>query len=165
MKKHILQAFIIATLITTASGWAMGWISARIYFSDRIENGYTKTTSKTSESMLSLINVERNAAGIPSITSNDGLARAAKAKACDMKEKAYFDHKDPSGEMGWHFIDEQRVDWQHAGENLAKGTTDPEVVMKSLMNSPTHKANIMDKKWSQVGYASCGEYTVQFYTD
>lgn len=163
MKNKALYTCGVLILATTM--WATGWISARVYFSDRIENGSMQTTSEETESMIVLINRERRAAGLPTITLSQELVRAAKYKACDMKERNYFDHADPDGNKGWYLIDEQGLSWNHAGENLAKGNTSPENVMKNLMKSPTHKANILGTKFNQVGYATCGEYTAQFFTD
>lgn len=159
---RLLGALFIASLLSVVM-WSVGWISARVYFADKIEKTPSVIQAPPQESIFVLVNKERRAAGLDNLYLDEKLINAARAKSCDMRSRGYFDHADPDGVKGWHFVDEQGVEWTDIGENLAKGNTDPAVLVQNWMESPAHRKNILDKKFWYTGYASCGEYTAQFF--
>ena len=114
-------------------------------------------------SMLQLINVERVKDGDQPLTVNQDLVESATAKACDMRDKEYFDHKDPQGNAPWHFFKEAGYIYEVAGENLAIGYDNPVEAMNALMNSPKHRDNILGDDYTEVGIGYCGDYTVQHF--
>lgn len=125
------------------------------------------------DTLLSLTNKVRESQGVMSLTINEDLNRAAKAKAIDMMEKDYWDHFRPQDHKApWDFIKENGYSYKIAGENLAKGYVTPQGITKAWVNSPTHNANLISKKYKEVGFASIeftnesGEtmlYTVQMF--
>jgi hypothetical protein len=81
------------------------------------------------------------------------LNAAAAAKAQNMFEENYWAHYSPSGKDPWGFIQGAGYKFSYAGENLARNfETSPEVV-DAWMASPTHKANIINTHYTQVGMA------------
>lgn len=82
---------------------------------------------------------------------NSALQRAAQNKAEDMVEKEYFSHMTPSGKTPWQWIDEMGYEYSSAGENLAVNFDTSEGVVDGWMNSESHKRNIMNEKFTDVG--------------
>lgn len=109
----------------------------------------------TQEDFLALTNSERARAGLPALVLQDQLSRAARAKALDMITKGYWDHFRPGDNKApWAFIREAGYDYRSAGENLARGYQTPQGVTLAWMNSPSHRANILSHKYTEVGFAS-----------
>lgn len=105
----------------------------------------------TSSTVISLANAARQQEGLSTLTSNSVLASAAQAKANDMLAKQYFSHNTPSGETPWSFIKAAGYSYVTAGENLAIDFTEAESVQTAWMNSPGHRANIMNKSFQEIG--------------
>jgi uncharacterized protein YkwD len=108
--------------------------------------------------VLCLHNQTRAAQGLPLLRENAKLDKAALGHSSDMVAAGYFDHTAPGGAtfvdriVGARYV--QRSDGWTLGENLAWGTGDlstPAGVMKSWMNSPGHKANILKRAYRDVG--------------
>jgi hypothetical protein len=159
-KAALSRVFVILLMIGM---WGLGWISVRIF--DSQQPIVPTSAPITTKDMLPFINEERAKQGIAPVVFDERIAKAAEAKACDMNERKYFEHQDPQGRWGWHFLAENKVPYVWAGENIAKNdiTPDTERVMKGFMNSPEHRAILLDSKYTSVGYASCGVYTVQYF--
>lgn len=102
------------------------------------------------ERMIGLINRERTAAGLPVLEADMRIVATAREKARDMTENHYFDHRSP--ELGSPFdqIKAAGIQYGYAGENLADAAT-PERAHKALMNSPTHRANILFDQYTHIG--------------
>ncbi len=87
------------------------------------------------------------------------LDQAAQLKADDMAKNHYFAHNSPTGVTPWHWFDEVSYQYSHAGENLAVHFTDSNEVVKAWMNSPTHRANIVNGSYTEIGVGTAeGEY-------
>jgi hypothetical protein len=103
--------------------------------------------------VLELINKERTEENVPSLAINPILSQSALNKANDMLAKNYFDHFSPDGKKPWDFIDRNQYEYLFVGENLAMNFTSAESVNTALMNSPSHKKNIMNSRYNEVGLA------------
>ncbi len=104
--------------------------------------------------LLSLVNKERQERGLSALTLNLQLSDAARRKAADMYSKNYWAHFAPDGSTSpWAFIKAAGYSYIYAGENLAKGFTDPSSVVSAWMNSQTHRDNILNGKYNDVGFA------------
>lgn len=110
-------------------------------------------TDIVSEKVLEETNHERILNGLSPLRENPMLSAAAQAKAQDMFEKGYWAHFGPNGETPWQFILAQGYEYEYAGENLAKSFLDSKSVVVAWMNSPTHRDNILNNHYSDVGYA------------
>lgn len=106
-----------------------------------------------SNSIISQTNNQRASQGLSSLEANGILARAAQAKAQDMFAKQYWAHVSPQGKQPWSFIAEAGYEYAVAGENLARDFQTSEEVVTAWMASPTHKANILHKRYTQIGVA------------
>lgn len=107
----------------------------------------------TSSTIISLTNQSRTGAKLAALKENSQLAQAAQRKAKDMLARNYFAHTTPDGKRFWTWIDGAGYNYTLAGENLAIDFTTPESAHDALMASPTHKANIMNSRYKEVGVA------------
>ena len=114
-------------------------------------------------SMYSLINSRRKTANLPALTINSKLEKSAKTKACDIRDKKYWSHVDPQGRSAWYLFLKYGYEYLQAGENLARDFKNDKEAMLALMASPTHKANILDPEFQDVGVGYCGAIIVQHY--
>ncbi|MEK7612857.1 MAG: CAP domain-containing protein [Patescibacteria group bacterium] len=121
--------------------------------------------------LISLTNDERAHNNLHAVIENPLLDAAAQAKAEDMAAKGYFSHNGPDGMLPWQWIRGVGYAYQTAGENLAVRFTDSSEVVRAWMESPTHRANIVKEKYTEIGIGVAvgifeGEratYVVQFF--
>jgi hypothetical protein len=94
------------------------------------------------------------------LTLNPELASAAQSKANDMVARNYWSHDTPDGKTPWSFISAAGYDYEIAGENLAYGFSNAGTTINGWMNSPEHRANILDNGYQNVGFgiASSQDY-------
>ncbi len=107
----------------------------------------------TSSTIVSLTNASRTEAKVPTLRENPLLSLAAQRKAKDMLARDYFAHTTPDGKRFWTWIDGTGYNYSLAGENLAVDFTTPEAAHTALMASPTHRENIMNKRYKEIGVA------------
>lgn len=120
------------------------------------ESGYVKVETKPDiYGLWVATNNERTATGLRPLRLDTRLNDSATAKCSDMDAKNYWDHKDPAGVMSWHFIKEHYGYYSTAGENLALNLNTDEAVTSKWMASPEHRKNILDSRFTDVGYAVC----------
>jgi uncharacterized protein YkwD len=100
-------------------------------------------------------NSQRVKSGLRLLTLNPRLDQSAQAKCADMVGKDYWSHNDPSGKPPWHFITSAGVPRLHLGENLGTGFDNAATVINAWMLSPEHKANILDPRFTDVGFGVC----------
>lgn len=125
-------------------------------------------TNMSISGLLQETNEERVAGGLGNLTLNSKLNNAAQAKANDMASRDYWSHNTPEGDAPWVFISNADYDYKTAGENLAYGFDSSTEAVIGWMNSPGHKANIMNTGYTEVGfgiadapsYQGTGEQTI-----
>ncbi len=104
--------------------------------------------------LVELANKDRVQYDLPGLKVNPLLVEAAEAKAQDMAAKGYFAHTSPEGLEPWHWFNVAGYNYRYAGENLAINFSESDDVNFAWMNSPTHRANILNEKFTEVGIAS-----------
>lgn len=93
------------------------------------------------------------------LTVDPTLTAAAQLKADHMAEHGYFAHVSPDGITPWHWFLEAGYQFIAAGENLAVNFSDSEDVVDAWMESPGHRANILNGDFTEIGIATArGEY-------
>ena len=114
--------------------------------------------------VVRLVNIERKKAGLSELKHNWELSRVARYKSEDMRDKGYFSHTSPTYGSPFQMMKSFGISYRTAGENIAKGQTTPAAVVKGWMNSPGHRANILNSSFTEigVGYAS-GNYWTQMF--
>lgn len=104
--------------------------------------------------LVDLANVDRSASGLGGLSINPTLVRVAQAKADDMATKEYFAHVSPDGVDSWYWFRQNGYTFLYAGENLAVDFSDSVDVEMAWMNSPTHRANILNGRFTEIGIAT-----------
>jgi uncharacterized protein YkwD len=104
-----------------------------------------------------LVNQERAKAKLKALTVNDDLYDSALAKCEDMKKNNYYTHTSPKGTDFNVFIKQHVPKVKLTGENLGAGYTDVNTLVKDWMQSPKHKENILNPKFTAEAIASCGK--------
>lgn len=107
----------------------------------------------TSKKMVELTNKSRTEAGLESLTTNDKLEQAAKAKADDMFYKQYFEHTSPEGLTPWYWFNVVGYEYVFAAENLAIDFITAEGAHSALMKSTGHRENILGASYKEIGIA------------
>ena len=110
-------------------------------------------TDISREDIVSLTNKERIDHGCPPLKLSSELCQAAEAKAHDMFTKGYWAHNAPDGTEPWDFIDEVGYVYLSAGENLAKDFNHSASVVKAWMDSPSHRENLLNPNFTEIGVA------------
>ncbi len=100
--------------------------------------------------MINIINQERIAAGVNPVKLDLRLASVGRAKANDMKANNYFSHTSPTYGSPWAMMQQAGITVRWAGENIS-GNKSVAGSMASLMQSPGHRANILDPRFTHVG--------------
>ncbi|MBX4187022.1 MAG: CAP domain-containing protein [Candidatus Doudnabacteria bacterium] len=105
--------------------------------------------------VMNKINAQRSARFIPTLNTNSKLITAASGKARDMLSRSYFSHIDPDGHYVWPRIEAAGYKpYITLGENLAMDFSTADGMVDAWMNSPTHRANIVNSKFVDQGLAS-----------
>lgn len=105
------------------------------------------------EDVVSLINHSREALNLNRLQENLSLQKAAERKAEDIFEKQYFSHITPEGRQPWYFLELAEYRYNAAGENLAKSFITAETAHGAFMSSHSHRANILNPLYTEVGVA------------
>lgn len=113
---------------------------------------------KNPESFLTRIgviqwtNFNRQKNGLPPLKENRGLNASAEAKIEDMFKNQYFAHDSPSGVGAGDLAKRSGYGFILIGENLALGDfKNDEALVEGWMNSPGHRANILNKNYTEIG--------------
>ena len=100
--------------------------------------------------MLDMVNSERAKAGLQPLKENILVRNVARSQSRDMLIRGYFSHNSPTGQGLKERLTLANVNFVAAAENIALAPT-VDLAQIGLMNSPKHKANILDPTFTQVG--------------
>ncbi|MEU1575769.1 CAP domain-containing protein [Streptomyces collinus] len=106
--------------------------------------------SAAAAQVLSLVNEERAKVGCSPVAANSALAGLAQSYSEDMDARGFFDHTDPDGRTPWDRAEKAGIS-NLGGENIARGQADAAAVMDAWMNSPGHRANILNCDFKTLG--------------
>lgn len=101
--------------------------------------------------VIRLTNAQREANGLSALSENSSLSGAALAKGNDMLAKGYWAHFAPDGTSPWSFFLKFGYRYKYAGENLARDFQDAGSAVAAWMNSPSHKENILNPNYREIG--------------
>ncbi|MGW7070344.1 CAP domain-containing protein [Streptomyces sp. NPDC054855] len=100
--------------------------------------------------VLTLVNQERAKVGCSPVSGDAALASLAGDFSSDMAERDFFDHTDPDGATPWDRAEKAGIS-DLGGENIARGQANAQSVMDAWMNSPGHRANILNCDYKTLG--------------
>jgi uncharacterized protein YkwD len=145
MRLHgITAVLVIAALMQVGYGFMT---SGRLQVLGRV-------SSVNVSDLLTDTNKAREDQSLPDLTLNDQLDKAAFLKAKDMFANNYWAHVSPSGVTPWKWLGDVGYNYDVAGENLAKNYPTGQATVDAWMASPTHRANILNPKYQDVGFAA-----------
>ncbi len=105
--------------------------------------------------IFTIVNRERATVGLPPLSYNKRLSAIAEIKAVDMINKQYFAHVAPDGTDIAALAERYGYLYLNLGENLAMGDfVSSAEVMDGWMHSPGHRANILNKNYTEVGISA-----------
>ncbi len=144
IRRHGLVAILVAVLLMqTFYNFAVGG-----HFSVL---GRSTTTSISG--LLTDTNQAREKNSLAPLKLNKKLDQAAYDKAEDMFKYNYWAHVSPSGVQPWSWLNKVQYNYDKAGENLAKNYPTSEATVQAWLASPTHRANVLNKSYTDVGFA------------
>lgn len=141
-KPLLLMALILILLKVTVAGYLFIVYQEEAKMAENINNR-----------LLELINRDRQSDGQAALSLNAALTRSALMKADSMVKDGYFAHTSPDGRHPWDFIDRAEYPYAFVGENLAMNFVDADDVHIALMASPSHKKNILNERYADIGLA------------
>jgi hypothetical protein len=103
--------------------------------------------------VIDLVNESRQKNGVATLDENKILDQIAADKLEDMVSNNYFAHTSPRGINPWFWYEKNNYDYKYAGENLAINFIRVEDQHEAWMKSPTHKKNILNSNYKEVGIA------------
>ncbi len=138
--------------LANAVGIDVNWDSGTntIYLGEVSSGDKNNDTASYEEEVLRLVNIERSKQGLAPLKTDAKLSEAAQVRATEIV--TLFEHKRPDGTSPYTTLD--GISYAYAGENIASGYPTPAAVVEGWMNSPGHKANILNKNYTHLGTGS-----------
>lgn len=117
------------------------------------------------QSLLILINDKRLDLELPALITTTVLMQVAEAHSQDMAANNYLAHASLTGLHGDDRLTEAGYDFSYWGEAIAGGSTTPAVALDGWLNSPPHKAVLLDGRYQEIGlgFAYGGETEYGYY--
>ena len=161
--KKIVFAALAAAALTGAAGAVH--LDRPVQGSSSVSAGL-QSSSAASE-VVRLTNSARSQNGYAALVEDGALSDAAAVRAREIARS--FSHTRPSGASFSSALSESGVSYLRAGENIASGQKSASEVVNAWMNSPGHRANILNSSYSRIGSASVNIdgtlYWVQLFAD
>lgn len=101
----------------------------------------TSSSQAAAKAAFDIVNAKRQEAGLGTLTWDNGLEKASAVRAVEASQS--FSHTRPDGSDWWTVNSNLMY-----GENLAMGYANADAAVAAWLNSPTHKANIMDVEFT-----------------
>lgn len=121
------------------------------------------TCTNDNGALYDMINAARASAGKRTLSPVTELYQSAQWKAGDVYSRGYWSHITPEGETPFATIARFGYSYIHSGENLARGYNCDEQRMAAWLKSPSHRANLLNGTWNDVGIGRVGNVvTVHF---
>ncbi len=146
---HLLRETVLLSILLI-SFFLLGLSFGRYLFLHKTVLG----ESVESAVLIDLTNESRNKYGLKPLLRNEKLQLAASLKGGDMIENKYFAHYSPEGVSPWYWIKKANYDFIYAGENLAINFLTSKDVESAWLNSPTHRDNILNEKYKDIGIST-----------
>jgi uncharacterized protein YkwD len=126
----------------------------------RSRTSTTVELTSLDQGVLQQLNAIRKLHNLAPLTIDPSLNRSASLHSDEMGLKGYFEHNSADGTLFWkriqRFYPSGTYTYWSVGENLlwSSPDVDPAHAMQLWMNSPEHRANILNPRWRQIGVSS-----------
>lgn len=147
---------VLKSLCGKSSSGTSGGTSSKTVSSKPVSTPSSSQTSGSGYSafqneVVSLVNSERAKNGLAALSVDSAITKTATLKSQDMAKNHYFSHTSPTYGSPFDLMKQYGVSYRTAGENIAMGQTSPAQVMNGWMNSPGHRANILNASYTKIG--------------
>jgi uncharacterized protein YkwD/uncharacterized membrane protein required for colicin V production len=133
---------------------SIGLLTVHPESSERVDLPFkvpSPTIDPTAEGRLfDLVNQARADNGVQPLVLDESIRQVARANSVAMFQQGYFAHIDPNGVSPFDRMRNGDISFRAAGENLALAPT-VDVAHDGLMNSPGHRANILNPAFHRIG--------------
>lgn len=131
---------------------------ALIYPGQKVNIPNFDATKSIENQVVQLTNQERAKYGLKPLVADWELARVARYKSADMRDRNYFSHTSPTYGSPFDMMKNFGISYRSAGENIAAGQRTAQEVVTAWMNSEGHRKNILSTGYTHigVGYAQGG---------
>ena len=106
--------------------------------------------SQVEQDIFRLTNEQRAKNGLSPYVWDDAIAAVARAHSKDMSARNFFSHVNPDGVDPFQRMRVGGISFSYAGENIAGGPS-ADIMMNNWMNSPGHRANILNSGFRRIG--------------
>ena len=129
------------------------------------ENEADSSISDYEKKVVALVNAERAKYGLSALKISLELTNGARLKSLDMHDRRYFSHTSPTYGSPFAMMKSLGITYRTAGENIARGYSTADAVVKAWMNSESHRDNILNASYTEigVGYIADGNYCTQWF--
>lgn len=139
-----------ANLICVKKGWIdSDVLTQKTGMTYEEEQAYKNDRNNFAEQVVTLVNRIRVANGLNKLTTYDKLTEVAQLRAKEIETN--YSHTRPDGTKCFTALEDAGIRSTTAGENIAKGYSTPERVVDAWMNSPGHRANILNPSYTMIG--------------
>lgn len=163
-RKNVTRAQI-AVILDRALDFREQLTSYKIIY-DYLKKDYVSTINeypKWTNKVIELVNAERNKQGLPALKADKQLAQLAVVKANDMFDHHYFEHYSPNYGYAWDLAGLFDYSFTTIGENIARNYKTPESVVQAWLKSPSHKKNILNDTYTNIGIACLSNDNGEYY--
>ena len=115
--------------------------------------------------VMELVNQERRRRGLKPYFFDSTLTELAMIRSAEMKGIKSMTHTRPNGDPGNRIIYDAWGIVLRTGENIARGQGSADEVVEQWINSPGHRANILDTYFNRMGAGECDGYWVQLFAN
>lgn len=112
----------------------------------------TTTLSQDEQIFFNLINNKRIENNLPELELDEKLLNIARLKCQDIVDKKYFSHTSPTYGSIFEMLQNNNISYGKASENIARNIN-ADGAIESLMNSESHKKNILSQEFNYTGIA------------
>lgn len=130
-------------------GMVNGWYITPIT-NTTTNNNITNQMEADEKIIFDLVNKARREAGLSELKSDSNIMKVAEVKSQDMVDNNYFSHNSPTYGSPFDMLKSFGISYNSAGENIA-GHSTAEKAFEAWMNSPGHKANILNSSYNYTG--------------
>lgn len=105
-----------------------------------------KNAGQLQAEVVAAVNAQRRAAGLGALTLSEPLGRIAQSHACDIAARKTTSHSSANGATITDRLRAVGYRFGAAAENTGRGPATADAVVAMWMNSPAHRANILNAR-------------------
>jgi uncharacterized protein YkwD len=115
------------------------------------DQGSTGPADPAIQEFIRFVNAKRRSIGCPELIWDGRVARVALNHSADMVSRNFFDHTNPDGKNPFERLEESKLDFSGAAENIALGPKTGREAFDTWMGSSGHRKNMLDTRFTRHG--------------